>query len=168
MRVALYLRRSTTDLQPDSLAAQEELLRTYATTHDLSIVRVYKDSASGRSIDGRDDFQRLLDDVKSDALFEAILVRDVSRWGRFENTDESAYYEFLCRTSGVEVFYAEESFSPDGSPYAVLMKSLKRAMAAEFSREKSRMVLSSHARTVRRGFWPTGSVPYGLKRVRRK
>jgi DNA invertase Pin-like site-specific DNA recombinase len=30
MRVALYLRRSTVDLQPDSLAAQEEILRRFA------------------------------------------------------------------------------------------------------------------------------------------
>ena len=30
MKVALYVRRSTIDLQPDSLAAQEELLRKHA------------------------------------------------------------------------------------------------------------------------------------------
>jgi hypothetical protein len=38
-------------------------------------------------------------------------------------------------------------------------------MAAEFSREKARVVQESHARLVRQGFWPTGSVPYALKRV---
>jgi DNA invertase Pin-like site-specific DNA recombinase len=29
------------------------------------------------------------------ADFEMILVYDVSRWGRFQDTDESGYYEFL-------------------------------------------------------------------------
>ena len=33
MNVALYIRRSTIDLQPDSLTAKEELLRAHATAH---------------------------------------------------------------------------------------------------------------------------------------
>ena len=30
------------------------------------------------------------------ADFEAILVYDVSRWGRFQDADEGAYYEHVC------------------------------------------------------------------------
>lgn len=165
MRVALYIRRSTIDLQPDSLSAQEELLRKYAVEHTNEVVRVYSDSASGRSTEKRGDFQRLIDDVKRGADFAAVLVRDVSRWSRAENTDEAGFYEFICRSSGVQVVYVDETFGPEASPYALLMKSVKRAMAAEFSLEKGRMVLSSHARLVRQGFWPTGSVPYAMRRV---
>src|ERR1035437_6071921 len=165
MRVALYVRRSTIDLQPDSLAAQEELLRAHAAAQAHEVVRVYSDSASGKRIDKGDTFQRLIDDVKHGPDFVAVLVRDVSRWSRAENTDEAGYYEFLCRTNGVQVLYVDESFGPEQSPYALLMKSVKRAMAAEFSLEKARTVHSSHARLVRQGFWPTGSVPYALKRV---
>jgi DNA invertase Pin-like site-specific DNA recombinase len=165
MKVALYIRRSTIDLQPDSLAAQEELLRAHAAAQAHEVVRVYSDSASGKRIDKRDAFQRLIDDVKYGPDFGAVLVRDVSRWSRAENTDEAGYYEFLCRTNGVQVLYVDESFGPEPSPYALLMKSVKRAMAAEFSLEKARTVHSSHARLVRQGFWPTGSVPYALKRV---
>lgn len=99
--------------------------------------------------------------------FTAVLVRDVSRWSRAENTDEAGFYEFICRTNGVQVLYVDETFGPEQSPYALLMKSVKRAMAAEFSLEKARNVRSSQARLVRLGFWPTGSVPHlestGLK-----
>jgi DNA invertase Pin-like site-specific DNA recombinase len=165
MRVALYLRRSTVDLQPDSLTAQEALLRSYAAAHAQEVVRVYADSASGRSIERRDEFQRLIAKVEAGADFEGVLVRDVSRWSRAENTDEAGFYEFICRRAGVEVIYVDESFAPDCSPYSLLLKSVKRAMAAEFSREKARVVQESHARLVRQGFWPTGSVPYALKRV---
>jgi len=165
MNVALYIRRSTIDLQPDSLAAQEELLRAHATAHAHMVVRVYSDSASGKSTEKRDAFQRLIDDVKHGPDFAAVLVRDVSRWSRAENTDEAGFYEFICRTNGVQVLYVDESFGPEQSPYALLMKSVKRAMAAEFSLEKARNVRASHARLVRQGFWPTGSVPYALKRV---
>jgi hypothetical protein len=31
------------------------------------------------------------------ASFDVILVYDVSRWGRFQDADESAYYEYLCK-----------------------------------------------------------------------
>ena len=48
MRVALYVRRSTIDLQPDSLEAQEERLRSHATASGHEVVRVYSDSASGK------------------------------------------------------------------------------------------------------------------------
>jgi DNA invertase Pin-like site-specific DNA recombinase len=165
MNVALYIRRSTIDLQPDSLAAQEELLRSHASAHAHEVVRVYSDSASGKSTDKRDAFQRLIDDVKHGPDFAAVLVRDVSRWSRAENTDEAGFYEFICRTNGVQVVYVDESFGPEQSPYALLMKSVKRAMAAEFSLEKARIVRASHARLVRQGFWPTGSVPFALRRV---
>lgn len=165
MRVVFYLRRSTVDLQPDSLAAQEELLRAYAVQHGYEVVRAYSDSASGRSVQGRDAFQELIARIKSGADFDAVLVRDVSRWSRAENTDEAGYYEFVCRSHGVQVLYVEETFGPAGSPYALLLKSVKRAMAAEFSRERARMVIASSTRLVREGFWPTGSVPYGMCRV---
>jgi DNA invertase Pin-like site-specific DNA recombinase len=134
MKVALYVRRSTIDLQPDSLAAQEELLRAHAAAQAHEVVRVYSDSASGKRIDKRDAFQRLIDDVKHRPDFVAVLVRDVSRWSRAENTDEAGYYEFLCRTNGVQVLYVDESFGPEPSAYALLMKSVKRAMLAECRR----------------------------------
>jgi DNA invertase Pin-like site-specific DNA recombinase len=156
MKVALYVRRSTIDLQPDSLAAQEERLRSHAAALGHEVVRVYSDSASGKRVERRDAFQRLIEDVKVGPDFEAVLVRDVSRWSRAENTDEAGYYEFICRSHGVQVLYADEAFGPEQSPYAPLLKSVKRAMAAEFSLEKARVVRSSAARLVRQGFWPIG------------
>jgi hypothetical protein len=59
----------------------------------------------------------------------------------------------------------EEVFENDSSPYAGLMKSMKRLAAAEFSRAKSKMVSDSQARVVRQGFKHGGPPPLGLKRV---
>ena len=86
MKVALYVRRSTIDLQPDSLEAQDERLRSHAAASGHEAVRVYSDSASGKRVEKRDAFQRLIEDVKRKPDFGAILVRDVSRWSRAENT----------------------------------------------------------------------------------
>ena len=44
----------------------------------------------------------LITDVRlGRADFDHILVYDVSRWGRFQDVDESAYYEFMCKEAGV-------------------------------------------------------------------
>jgi DNA invertase Pin-like site-specific DNA recombinase len=151
---ALYLRRSTNaELQAESLEIQEEILRKHSGTSGFSIVKVYRESASGRDAEGRDQFQQLIEDVTSgNADYEAILVRDVSRWGRFDNIDESAYYDFLCFRHGVEVVYVEESFARDAGPYAALQKSMKRVMAADFSREKSRIITHGKRRAAALGF----------------
>jgi DNA invertase Pin-like site-specific DNA recombinase len=41
------------------------------------------------------------DVVAGQDVFDTILVYDVSRWGRFQDADESAHLEFLCRSAGV-------------------------------------------------------------------
>ena len=57
-------------------------------------------------INGRKAFRQLIDDVQGGAAdFAVILVYDVSRWGRFQDGDEGATYEFVCRKAGVEVRY---------------------------------------------------------------
>src|SRR6266567_8589503 len=81
--------------------------------------------------------QLLQDVVAGTAPYKVILVYDVSRWGRFQDTDESAHYEFLCKSAGVPVHYCAEPFKNNTSSPAVVMKTLKRIMAAEYSRELS-------------------------------
>jgi len=50
-------------------------------------------------IQGRNALAQMIQDVESgEANFSMILVYDVSRWGRFQDTDESAHYEYICRT----------------------------------------------------------------------
>lgn len=166
MRVALYIRRSTNELlQADSLRSQTEILTQFAADGGHQIVKIYSDSASGRSTDDRDEFKSLLNDVRRNAKFESILVLDVSRWGRFENPDEAAFYEWLCLSHGVQVIYVNENFGPEETPLGALQKSMKRWMAAEFSRDKGRTVQRSQSRVVKLGFMHGGPAPFGMKRV---
>jgi DNA invertase Pin-like site-specific DNA recombinase len=92
-RAAQYVRMST-DHQKYSTQNQGEAIAAYAERRGLTIVRSYEDEGrSGLDIDGRQALQDLIGDVKSGrADFECILVYDVSRWGRFQDADESAYY----------------------------------------------------------------------------
>jgi DNA invertase Pin-like site-specific DNA recombinase len=94
-RAAQYVRMST-EHQQYSTANQEDTIREYAARRGFEIVRTYADEGkSGLSVAGRASLQKLIADVQeSRADFSAILVYDVSRWGRFQDADESAYYEY--------------------------------------------------------------------------
>jgi DNA invertase Pin-like site-specific DNA recombinase len=47
--------------------------------------------------------------------FTSLLVYDVSRWGRCQDVDESAYYKYVLKPAGIRVHYCAEQFENDGS-----------------------------------------------------
>lgn len=165
LRAAQYVRMST-DLQKYSTENQAAAIAAYATLRGLRIVRTYADHGrSGVRIDGREDLQRLIRDVKSgEADFSVILVYDISRWGRFQDADESAYYEFICKEAGIRVAYCAEQFENDGSLVSSILKNMKRVMAGEFSRELSTKVSAGQGRLAALGFWQGGPAGYGMRR----
>lgn len=163
---AQYLRMST-EVQDLSLAVQEAAISAYCQAHDLALVASYKDEGrSGLDLRGRPGLRQLLKDVAADNCpFSVVLVYDVSRWGRFQDTDESAYWDFHCSLHGVRVVYTNEPFAGAESPMAALIKNLKRAMAAEYSRELGVKVRAGQDRAIDLGFH-MGSLPaVGLRRM---
>ncbi len=162
---AQYVRMST-DHQRYSMQNQAAAIAAYAASHNLTIVRTYADRGeSGLRIKNRSALIELLEEVSSGrADFGHILVYDVSRWGRFQDTDESAHYEFICKQAGVKVVYCAEVFDNDGSLLSSSVKNLKRVMAAEFSRELSAKVHAGQLRQAALGFRQGGPSGYGLRR----
>jgi len=166
MRAAEYVRMST-EHQQYSTQNQGDKIREYAARRGIEIVTTYADEGkSGLRIDGRQALQRLIQDVQSgQADFQIILVYDVSRWGRFQDADESAYYEYICRRAGIQVAYCAEQFENDGSPVSTIVKGVKRAMAGEYSRELSAKVFAGQCRLIELGFRQGGTAGYGLRRT---
>src|SRR5438270_3462953 len=163
---AQYLRMST-EHQQYSLENQCSAIRMYADSHGFQIVQTYSDAAkSGVALKRRTGLRQLLQDVFAGiAPYRAILVYDVSRWGRFQDTDESAHYEFVCKSAGVPVHYCAETFANDGSLPSLIMKALKRTMAGEYSRELGVKVLAGQRRLALLGFKQGGMPGYGLRRL---
>jgi len=166
IRAAQYVRMST-EHQQYSTENQGDRIREYAERRGIEIVRTYADEGkSGLRIDGRQALQQLIADVQSGSVdFRVILVYDVSRWGRFQDADESAYYEYVCKRSGIEVAYCAEQFENDGSPVSTIVKGVKRAMAGEYSRELSAKVFAGQCRLIELGYRQGGPAGYGLRRV---
>ena len=157
----------STDHQKYSTENQSDTIAQYAARRGFEIVRTYMDEGkSGLSIHGRDALQRLIDDVqRGRADFEAILVYDVSRWGRYQDADESAYYEHICKRAGIQVEYCAEQFTNDGSLGSTVIKSMKRVMAGEYSRELSVKVFAGQCRLIEKGYRQGGPAGFGLRRL---
>jgi DNA invertase Pin-like site-specific DNA recombinase len=142
IRAAQYLFRATqyvrvpTEHQQSSTRNQADKIKGYAEARGMEVVRTYSDQGkSGLSIGGRASLTTLISDVEAgDVDFTVILAYDISRWGRLQDMDESAYYEYICRRAGIQVAYCAEQFENGGPPNSAILKSIKRAMAAEYRR----------------------------------
>lgn len=163
---AQYLRVST-ERQEYSLDCQTARIAAYALDNGFRVCQTYCDEAkSGLQISRRTGLSQLLEDVVGGKQsYDAVLVYDVSRWGRFQDPDEAAHYEFLCKVGGARVHYCAEYFTNDGHPSNLILKTLKRVMAAEYSRELSIKVFAGLSRLVKNGFH-AGAIPgYGFRRM---
>lgn len=165
-RAAQYLRMST-DHQKYSLENQAAAIAEYARLRGIEVVATYADAGkSGVTIRGRAGLKQLLADVVGGATdFRQILVYDVSRWGRFQDPDQAAHYEFLCREAGYSIRYCAEPFDDDGTATSAIMKHIKRVMAGEFSRELSNKARAAQVRAAGRGHKQGGAAPFGVRRV---
>lgn len=166
IRAAQYVRMST-EHQQYSTDNQAAAIARYAEQRGYEIVKTYADEGkSGLNIAGRAALQQLLRDIESGlADYDAVLVYDVSRWGRFQDPDEAASYELRCRQAGKPVKYCIEEFENDGTIGSSIIKTVKRAMAGEYSRELSVKVFAGQANLIRRGFRQGGVAGFGLRRV---
>ena len=163
---AQYLRTSKR-FQEAYLKRQAAVIAEFAKRHGFKIVKTYKDAArSGLVLRQRPAMQHLLNDVvQGTSEYKSILVYDVSRWGRFQDIDEAAHYEFLCKSSGVPVYYCDESYVNDKTAAGALFKSMRRSQAGEFSRELSEKSYRASKHVAELGFRIGGASGYGLRRM---
>lgn len=163
-RAAQYIRMST-DTQDLSPLAQKEAIAKFAVANGFEVVGSYEDTGkSGLTIANRPRLRQLLRDVEDRPSFTEILVYDVSRWGRFQDADAAAYYEYHCRLHGVQVIYVGEAFANATTPANVLLKSMKRVMAAEYSRDLALKARAGQERVVSMGFHMGPLPPLGYRR----
>lgn len=167
VRVAQYLRMST-DHQQYSLHNQSEYIKDYAEKNNMEIAYTYDDAGkSGVSIMGRHSLQQLLSDVEQKKIdIQAVLFYDVSRFGRFQNSDEAAYYSFLFERNGVDLIYCSEPIPTKDFPLeSSVILNIKRSSAAYHSRNLSEKVFIGQVNLIKLGYHQGGMAGYGLRRL---
>lgn len=136
--VAGYL-RSATRLEGDLLRKQLQAVVRYARYRDMQLIRIYCDECgSGLRNGGQSGLRQMLRDIeRATGDFDAVLLLDPSRWGRFGAPGRVPPLEYRCRQAGIEVHYCAVVSEFDRSSYAGTVRRLKRVMADEDGREPS-------------------------------
>ena len=92
LRAVAYYRHSAEIGQENSVEIQRDNVVAFATKHDIEIIHEFADRGkSGLNVEGRPAFNEMMEWVRTRDDFILILVLDVSRWGRFQDTDLSAH-----------------------------------------------------------------------------
>jgi DNA invertase Pin-like site-specific DNA recombinase len=167
-RAVAYYRHSAQDRQENSVEIQQDQVRQFARENEIEIIREFADRGkSGLSTEGRDGFNEMIRDYIEGGkeAFEFVLVLDVSRWGRYQDTDLSAYYTGLCAKHGKQVVFTSIGFGEQNDLLHGLHLSIERYRAASYSRELSTKVFKGCAKIAEQGFRAGGMPPYGFHRL---
>ena len=163
MRKKCYIyTRVSTAMQVDgySLEAQKERLMKFAEFQEMEVVREYCDAGkSGKSITGRPEFQRMLQDVSEERDGVAfILVFKLSRFGR-NAADVLNSLQFI-QDYGVNLICVEDGIdsSKDSGKLTITVLSA----VAEIERENILVqTMEGRKQKAREGKWNGGQAPFG-------
>jgi len=167
-RAVAYYRHSAQDRQENSIPIQQEQVRRFAREHRIEIIKEFADAGkSGLSTEGRDGFNEMIHKYVEGgaANFEYVFVLDVSRWGRFQDIDQSSYFSGLCRKHGKKVVYTSIGFQKEDDLVHFLRLDIDRYRAATYSKELSDKVWRGCVKVSEQGFRAGGPPPYGLHRL---
>lgn len=159
MRGVIYARYSEGPHQTDqSIEGQVSDCTEYAKQNDIDIIEVYADRhISGKSITGRDEFQRMLTDASAHK-FDCVIVWKVDRFGR--DRQDIALSKIKLKKAGVKLLYAKESV-PDG-PEGIILESLLEGLAEYYSADLRQKVIRGKRESAKKG-GVSGAMPIGYK-----
>jgi DNA invertase Pin-like site-specific DNA recombinase len=168
-RAIAYYRHSAEDKQENSVLIQREHTKKFAEQHTIEIIHEESDEGKSGLLASRPGFDKLFNNwiLNPNAPeFNYILVYDVSRWGRFQDPDEAAYYEMLGKKRGKTVIYVTRGFPIEEQKLLMSLQTpIERYMAADYSRNLSNKVFHGSVKVSEQGYSAGGSAPYGLTRV---
>lgn len=164
-KVYIYTRVSTA-MQVDgySLDAQKSKMKAFADYNEYEIVGEYEDAGkSGKSIEGRLQFNQMMDDIKSgkDGV-SYVLVFKLSRFGR--NAADVLSTLQVMQDFGVNLICVEDGIDSSKDAGKLMISVL--SAVAEIERENIRVqTMEGRIQKAREGKWNGGFAPYGYKLV---
>ena len=167
-RAVAYYRHSAQDKQEYSVEIQQEHVRKFAAENSIEIIKEFADRGiSGVAVDDRDAFNEMINvyvEGQKDK-FDYVLVFDVSRWGRFQDIDESAHFTWVCSSRGIKVVFSSMGFQKENDLFHGVYLNFERWRAARYSQELSEKVWKGCSKIASYGYWAGGMAPYGMDRL---
>lgn len=134
LRAVAYYRSAAELSEHNSVEIQQDKVRAFAAQHHIEIIHEFIDRCkSGHNATGRPAFMEMINWVRQRQDFALILVREVSRWGRFQDINLAAHYESLCPQYGKKLIYTDIGFTVDEDRF---IDELRQSME-HYSRKKS-------------------------------
>jgi DNA invertase Pin-like site-specific DNA recombinase len=147
--VVSYVRVSTEEQAEHgySIEAQQQVLRDYASGHDLEVVERFVEAQSAFK-PGRPEFERMAKLLAGDRSITAVLCYKTDRLAR-NMTD----YARLVEKLGVSIISATEQL-PDNAT-GQLMGNMQAAFSTYFSHQLSERVTLGMETKAKKGLWPS-------------
>ena len=153
--------RVSTEMQVEgySLDGQKNSLKRFAEREEMQVVGIYEDAGkSGKSIEGRPAFKRMLSDIQDGLDVDYVLVYKLSRFGR-NAADILNSLEFI-QSYGVNLICIEEGIDSSQTSGKLLISVL--SAVAEIERENIlEQTMNGRREKARQGKWNGGPAPYG-------
>lgn len=154
-------KRVSTEMQVDgfSLEGQNSRITRFGEREEMICVGEYEDAGkSGKSIEGRPDFKRMLADIENGLEVDYVLVYKLSRFGR--NAADILNSLALIQSYGVELICVEEGIDSSQTSGKLLISVL--SAVAEIERENIlEQTMNGRKEKARQGGWNGGPAPYG-------
>lgn len=168
-KAVAYYRHSAEDKQENSVVIQRTHTQKFAAVNNIEIIHEVIDEGKSGLSANRPGFDELFKEFilnPNAPPFDYVLVYDVSRWGRFQDQDEAAFWEYWCKDKGKQVIYVSKGFlKEENQLLSHLQISIERYMAAEYSRALGEKVFHGSVKVSEQGFSAGGTAPYGMVRV---
>lgn len=153
--------RVSTEMQVEgySLDGQKTSLKKFAEREEMQIVGIYEDAGkSGKSIEGRPAFKRMLSDIQEGLDVDYVLVYKLSRFGR--NAADILNSLKFIQSYGVNLICIEEGIDSSQTSGKLLISVL--SAVAEIERENIlEQTMNGRREKARQGKWNGGPAPYG-------
>jgi DNA invertase Pin-like site-specific DNA recombinase len=167
LRAVAYYRHSAQDRQENSIPIQREQVCKWAAEHGVEIIKEFEDAGkSGLTAEHRHAFNDMMENwIKKRNDFQYVLVLDVSRWGRFQDTEVAAHYSLECTKHGKQVIYTTMGIPKKDDPLFSVYVTFERFRAAQYVGELSKKVFNGCVKIAQQGFRAGGTAPYALDRL---
>lgn len=153
--------RVSTEMQVEgfSLDGQKRSLMRFADREGMEVIGVYEEAGkSGKTIEGRPEFKRMLHDIKNGLDIEYVLVYKLSRFGR-NAADILNSLEYI-QSYGINLICIEEGIDSAQTSGKLLISVL--SAVSEIERENIiEQTMNGRREKARQGKWNGGFAPYG-------